>query len=349
MRKTVFAFLIVVPCALSSRQPAEALPHSPALEFKVPDEDIHGLKSVRVEARILPGALETTGQIAFDPRRVATISSRVQGRIEEVKASLWDTVTKGQPILKLYSPDFMTAEAEYLQAENLARSPDLAGTSAWMAKAAKRKLELLGMDDADITELKNPSPDVWIRAPLGGIVLQEQAVRGAAINPGDALYQVGTLNKVWLTADVYEDEIGRIATGEELAAVTDAYPGMIFRGQISRVSPDIDAGTHTEQIRCEVDNPGLKLKPGMLARVNIAVKPTWAVVVPQKALVFDDDSFYAFVETKPGFFERRAVQVAQWNERGYARVVSGLKSGEKIALDSLTLNALWHKSRGENY
>jgi len=349
MRSLILASVLFTSVFAVRPSVAAGTPVASTIELKIPEEDVQGLKSARVQSRLLPGALEATGQIAFDPRRVATISSRVQGRIENVKASLWDAVTKGQPILKLYSPDFMTAEAEYLQARNLAQSPGLAGASVWMAEAAKRKLELLGMDDADIAALKSPSPDAWIRAPLGGIVLQDQAVRGAAVNPGDSLYQVGTLDKVWLTADIYEDDIGRIAIGQDLAAATGAYPGEIFRGRISRVSPDIDPSTHTEEIRCEVDNPGLKLRPGMLARVIIATKPGWAVVVPQQALVFDDDSFYAFVETKPGSFERRAVQVAQWNEHGYARVVSGLKSGEKIALDSLELNALWHKSRGENY
>ena len=111
----------------------------------------------------LPGLVETTGQITFDDRRVANIISRVTGRIEEVRVSQWDSVRRGQPILTLYSPDLMTAEAEYLQAK--ASVPALAGGSAGdkefaqsMVEAAKRKLELLGIEADQIELIKSAAP-----------------------------------------------------------------------------------------------------------------------------------------------------------------------------------------------
>jgi Cu(I)/Ag(I) efflux system membrane fusion protein len=111
----------------------------------------------------LPGLVETTGQITFDDRRVASIISRVTGRIEEVRVSQWDSVRRGQPIVTLYSPDLMTAEAEYLQAK--ASVPALAGGSAGdkefarsMVEAARRKLELLGAEPGQIESIKSASP-----------------------------------------------------------------------------------------------------------------------------------------------------------------------------------------------
>src|SRR5579872_4968179 len=142
----------------------------------------------------LPGVLETTGQVSFDDQRVATITSRVQGRIEDIRVSLWDSVRRGEPIVKLYSPDFMTAEAEYLQAlttSSVSQNSTVAGSgdlAASMATAAKRKLELLGMEDSDIAKLHAPAPSIWMRAPISGTVVQNQAVRGSAVNPGDVLY-----------------------------------------------------------------------------------------------------------------------------------------------------------------
>ena len=109
--------------------------------------------------------LETSGQITFDDRRVAKIVSRVTGRIDETRVSLWDTVRRGEPILSLYSPDFMTAEAEYLQAlstSNLSAMPGIAdtgGLASAMVSAAKRKLELLGMRDSDIDCAEGAQPD----------------------------------------------------------------------------------------------------------------------------------------------------------------------------------------------
>src|SRR5258708_21075054 len=128
------------------------------LEFK--SSDVPGLKIVEVENVELPGLLETSGQITYDDRRVSTIVSRVQGRIEETRVSLWDSVRRGEKIVALYSPDFMTAEAEYLQAHESSRliaapgvgaSSDFAGS---LLLAAKRKLQLLGMSESDIQSIK---------------------------------------------------------------------------------------------------------------------------------------------------------------------------------------------------
>jgi multidrug efflux pump subunit AcrA (membrane-fusion protein) len=87
----------------------------------------------------------------------------------------------------------------------------------------------------------------------------------------------------------------------------------------------------------------------MLARVKIITKPGAALVIPQQALVYDGDGYYAFVETGPNLFQRRAVQIGSWNKEGYARVLSGLKAGERVMTQSLKLNALWHQARGESY
>jgi membrane fusion protein, copper/silver efflux system len=293
--------------------------------------------------------------VTFDDRRVSTIVSRVQGRIENIRVSLWDTVRKGEPIVELYSPDFMLGEAEYLQAQTTSTvslhaavegSADLAQS---MVTAAKRKLELLGMSDADIAAIKSPAPTIWMRAPITGTVVQNQAVIGSAINPGDVLYQLGTLDHVWLTADVYEVDLGRVSVGQQLSAVTTAFPDQEFKGEIARVSPDIDPNAHTAQIRCEIENPGLKLKPQMLARVKIITNPSSALVVPQQALVFDGGSYVAFVEAMPGSVERRTVEIGSWNEDGYARILSGIKAGDRVIVkQAIQVNALWHEAHGES-
>lgn len=301
----------------------------------------------------LPTVLRANGQVTFDQRRVATIVSRVAGRIEAVRVAQWDNVRRGEPIVELYSPDFMTAEAEYLQAKRTASLSDTRALrtgghlAVSMVEAAERKLELLGMEPADVRAISAPSPTVWMRAPIGGTVVQSNAVRGAAVAPGDMLYTLGTLTHVWITADIYEDDLARVQVGQQLEVITTAYPKEVFKGVISRISPVIDPATHTAQIRCVVNNPGLKLKPQMLARVSIMTRPGRALVVPQQALVFDTDAYYAFVRAGPGEIARRKVVIASWNERGYARVMSGLSPGETIVVaGSLQVSELWDQARG---
>jgi RND family efflux transporter MFP subunit len=225
----------------------------------------------------------------------------------------------------------------------------MAGMAASMEDAAERKLELLGMERADIRAISVPDPMVWMRAPIGGTVIENKATRGAAVAPGDVLYTLGTLNDVWITADIYEDDLARVHEGQELEAITTTYPDEIFRGVISRVSPGIDATTHTAQIRCTVANPGLKLKPQMLARVRIVTRPGAALVVPQQALVFDTNAYFAFVRVGPDAVARRNVTVTSWNEKGYARVVSGLAAGDIVVVaGSLQVNELWREAHGES-
>jgi Cu(I)/Ag(I) efflux system membrane fusion protein len=322
----------------------------------IKQSDVPGMNFAEVKDVPLPGILETTGQVTFDDQRVSTIVSRVQGRIEDIRVSLWDNVARGEPIVKLYSPDFMTAEAEYLQALTTAKVSQGSGIdgggdmASSLANAAKRKLMLLGMEERDVNSLKEPSPSIWMRAPISGTVVKNQTLRGAAVNPGDVLYMLGTLDPIWITADLFEVDLGRVHDGQELEAVTTAFPDDVFKGVISRISPNVDANTHTLQIRCAVKNPGLKLKPQMLARIKIITSSSDALVIPQDALVFDTDGYYALVDVGGGRFERRAVTIASWTEKGFARVLSGLKPGERIVdAESLQVSALWHQAHGESF
>jgi membrane fusion protein, copper/silver efflux system len=306
-----------------------------------------------VEQVALPGVLETTGQISFDDRNVANIISRVNGRIEKVYVSQWDHVARGQPIVTLYSPDFMTAEAEYLQARESAPTLAAGGSgndefARSMVEAARRKLDLLGIDPGQIERIKSAAPSFTMRAPIGGTVVQNQALRGSAVNAGDILYSLGTLDPVWITADIYEDDLARVEVGQQLEAKTTAYPDEVFHGAIARVSPNIDPATHTAQIRCTVRNPGSKLKPQMLALVRIVVQPGQALVVPLDALVFETDSYFAYVDAGGDRLERRKVVIGSWSRRGYARVVSGLNAGDRVVTNaSMQVNELWHEAHGE--
>jgi Cu(I)/Ag(I) efflux system membrane fusion protein len=319
--------------------------------LRIGGSGIPGMTVVAVRQVELPGVIETNGQIAYDQRNLAQIVSRVAGRIEATRAVLWDYVRVGQPIVRLYSPDFMTAEAEYLEG---IKTQDVspAGQSAIagaMVAAARRKLELLGMSKADIAALSAPSPTVWMRAPISGTVVNNSASIGGAVSPGDVLYTVGTTNVVWITADIYEDELPRIRLGQELEAVTTAWPGEVFHGTITHISPAIDPATHTAKIRCEVRNPDGRLKPEMLARVKIVTRPGLALVAPQEALVFESDAYYVFVDRGGGLFERRRVEIASWHESGFTRVTAGLRPGEKVvASESLQLDELWHQASGSS-
>jgi len=325
----------------------------PAL-MQVQPGDLAGTTFTTVRLVELPGILETSGQIAFDDRKVASIISRVTGRIEEIRVSQWDYVRRGQAIATLYSPDIMTAEAEYLQAKATSASmsqasPNNDAFARSMLEAATRKLELLGIEPAQIAAIKTAAPNFVMHAPISGNVVQNQALRGSAVNPGDVLYSLGTLEDVWITADIYEDDLARVHVGQELAAVTTAYPDEVFHGTIARISPNVDPNSHVVEIRCQVKNPNFKLKPQMLARVKIVVRPGQALVVPLGALVFESENYFVYVDSGNHLLERRTVHIGTWNQADYARVVSGLNPGDRVVVrGTLQINALWHQAQGES-
>jgi membrane fusion protein, copper/silver efflux system len=345
------------PGVTANDQPGVVLPkfihHGTGPELmELAPADLGGMTLTTIQPVDLPGILETSGQVTFDDRRVSTIISRVAGRIEEVRVSQWDYVQRGQAIATLYSPDIMTAEAEYLQAKDSVSK--LAGInngefSRAMLEAARRKLDLLGIEPAQIAKITVPAPYFVMHAPISGNIVQNQALRGSAVNPGDVLYSLGTLEDVWITADIYEDELSRVKEGQQLSAITTAYPDDVFHGTIARISPNVDPTTHTVQIRCQVQNPGFKLKPQMLARVTIVVRPGQALLVPLDALVFETDKYFAYVDVGNHMLERRVVTIGAWDQEGFARVISGLSAGDRVVTgETLQVNALWHQARGES-
>jgi RND family efflux transporter MFP subunit len=179
-------------------------------------------------------------------------------------------------------------------------------------------------------------------------VVEKKALRGALVNPGDELLEVGTLDQVWVTGDIYEEDLARVHTGQQLEAETAAFPDEIFKGVVDRISPDINPDTHVAELRCQINNPGLKLKPDMLARIRIMTRPAAVLLAPQDALVFDINSYYAFVEVSPGLVERRKVTIGPWTSEGLVRITSGLAAGDRvIEHESIQVDALWHQAHGE--
>ena len=170
-----------------------------------------------------------------------------------------------------------------------------------------------------------------MHAPISGNVVQNQALRGSAVNPGDILYSLGTLEDVWITGDIYEDELARVHVGQQLDAVTTAYPDEVFPRHDCAHQPQHRSQHAHLQIRCAVKNPGFKLKPQMLAQIRIVVRPGQALIVPLDALVFETDSYFAYVDAGHDRLERRkVVDRLMESAMAYARVVSGLDPGDRV-------------------
>ncbi|MCC7146113.1 MAG: efflux RND transporter periplasmic adaptor subunit [Phycisphaeraceae bacterium] len=226
-----------------------------------------------VEKRLLSREIHTVGVVDYDETRRAFIAARVKGRIEKLLVNFTgQKVEEGETLALIYSPDLLVAQQELLVADKALQSaqasPSQSALSASEAvrEAARRKLLLWGITEAQITEiLKQNKTDtaLAIHAPIRGIVTEKKVLQGQYVEEGMDLYTIADLSKVWLQAQIFESDIAGIQAGTAVEVTTTAYPNEIFAGRIAFVAYTVDPATRTVAARVEVDNPQYKLKPGM--------------------------------------------------------------------------------------
>ncbi len=305
----------------------------------------------------------TTGRVAFDDQRVAHIYSPVTGRVTSVDAALGQRVKKGAPLATIVSPevgqwssDLHKADADLIAAEHdFKRKSELLAVKAVaqadyetsedtyrQAKAekdrAEQKARLLragGMSGVSQGySLTTPiDGEVIARSLNPGIEVQGQYDSGNAVE----LFTVGELDRVWVFADVYESDLGRVAVGAKAQVKVLAFQGKTFEGTVDWVSGALDPATRTARVRCAFENPGHLLKPEMYANVRIvASQARTALSVPRSAVVHLGDQAVVYAQS-PGNgadgrvrFELLPVAIDEAIEGAFVPVQHGLESGATV-------------------
>ncbi len=291
----------------------------------------------------MPSRVQTTGEVAFDDKYLAHVFSRVDGWVEDVNAFLEDKVRVGQPLLTVYSPNFIVAQSEYLQADRRADlscgrredSPECR-TARAILRSARTKLRILGASEEDIRAIgrtHETRPTYVLRAPIGGSIVETNVVRGNAIKAGDDLFKIANLSRVWVNVDVYEKDIARVSRGDRVEVRLSPYPGAVFSGRLSLVSEVVDEKKRTVRARAEIDNKDGRLRPGMFAEVSILGAPEGigVAMIPDTAVQNVQGEPAAFVERGRGVFELRHVRLGEERE-GLVSVTEGLREGERVVV-----------------
>jgi Cu(I)/Ag(I) efflux system membrane fusion protein len=295
-----------------------------------------GMKTAPVTEQALAPSLRTVGIVTANEGAVVIVSSYTSGWIEELLVSQsGERVRKGQPLAKLYSPDLATAQLNYLNAIKWLRDqPNLnpPQNPSTIESDARTRLALLGITDGDIQEIeaqRKPLRAINIRAPIDGYVGKRTAQAGLFVSPGQELFEIADLSTVWVVADVSESEIARLRMGQKATITLQALPGQAFVGRVSFIYPVVNPATRTVQVRVEVKNPGLRLRPGLFADVVLDVGAVHGLVIPSEALVETGDAQYAFVAQPGGRFEPRKVTVGvRAGDR--VQILHGLSAGERV-------------------
>ena len=269
------------------------------------------------------GALEsevrTVGQIAFDESRVRTISLRVDGWVERLFVnSTGQAVSMGQPLFTIYSPMLVAAQEELLLARRL--EADVASGSAEsrrgasdLVASARRRLESLDIRAGDIAEVERTGSamrTMVLRSTASGSVLEKKVVAGQKVMAGDALYSVADLSTVWVEGDVFEQDLAKVRVGQTVHADFQALPGEHRMGRIAFVYPTLDPETRTAKVRVTLENPALRLKPGMYATLRIASDArSDALLVPRGAVLSTGERSIVFVRDATGHLVPREVTI----------------------------------------
>ncbi len=243
-----------------------------------------GVRTEDVAYMPLAETFTTVGYVESDERRHAHITSWAKGkaRVEKLYVNfVGQEVKAGEPLAELYSPELYSAAQELLTArrfaQRAARPTTAAGRAAMedpdrLVRLTIDKLKNWGVTQAQVDKiLREGKADfrTLITAPVGGFVFEQFVVKGRYVEEGGDLFDVVDLSVVWVKAQVYEDQLARVRVGQDVEASVAGFPGEVFRGKVAFIDPRLDPTTRTTNVRYDLDNAGLKLKPGMFATVTL--------------------------------------------------------------------------------
>ncbi len=258
-------------------------PDAPMLRLSPRARMLARVETAPVESTALTHTVEMVGKVAVDETRITYISSYIPGRLDRLFVNYTGIfVRKGDHLAEIYSPDLLVAQTEYITAlETLERTRagvaddnPVMRSAQVMVDSGRRKLELWGIAADQIEHLRKtraPSDHMRIDAPVGGWVIDRQGYEGMYVETGTRLFTIADLTGLWVLLDAYELDLSFIHYGQEVRFDTEAYPGQAFTGKVAYIDPVLQESTRTVKIRLNVDNPELKLRPGMFVRASLQV------------------------------------------------------------------------------
>jgi Cu(I)/Ag(I) efflux system membrane fusion protein len=291
--------------------------------------DAFGIRVAPAISAPMHAQVRAVGKVAYDETHLSDVTLKLKGWITHLDVNATgQQVKRGQRMLTIYSPDLYAAEQEYLLA--VASGPS---TEA-LANAAKKKLTLWGLTDAQVADLAKrgePLEDVPITAPASGYVIEKDVVEGGAVDAGQRLFRIAALDDVWVEADVFEGDLPLVQQGQAATITLSYLPGRTFDGKVAFVYPYLDPQTRTGRVRVTLPNKDGALKPDMYANVALDVDLGTRVQIPIGAVVYTGTRRIVLVDLGSGAIQPVEVQLGARTDDA-VEVVSGLTAGQKIVV-----------------
>jgi membrane fusion protein, heavy metal efflux system len=364
----VLISLLLAACSRRSKQesPAkeEAGGRPKLLEMTSQAQQHVGLQTVRAEYKDLREYLHVVGTVQPIDTRIGHVRPLARGRVEQILVRVGDRVQMGQALATFDNIEAGEVLAEYQGAvaelqrlrlqqaseERIAgrnkelaelgaiaqKSSELSQVEAESARQSARvqesvvaglvsRLRRFGVEEVSVTH-----PSTVIRAPFAGVVIRAQTAPGDVFDADRELFSIADLSRVWVQAEVYEQDLGRVRVGQPASIAVDTYPDEKFAGQVTYIGDILDPQTRTARVRCEVLNPAVRLKLDMFAAIEL---PTHfsrrALVLPASAIQNVNGNTVVFVRKTGSGFELRVIKAGKTLENE-TEIVSGLREGEQV-------------------
>jgi len=303
-----------------------------------------GVKTTQASLRVLNRSVRAVGRIEADERRVYTIAPKFEGWVDQLHVNATgDVVKTGQSLFDVYSPELISAQREYLIAVKSVAAmkeaaPEAQSGMKELAQASLLRLKSWDIGDEDLRKLRETGEvkrTIAYRSPVTGIVMEKAALKGMRFMPGEMMYRIADLSKLWIIADVSEQESSLIRVGQLAKVQLDAFPGREFSSRISYVYPTLNLQTRTTPVRLEIANPNGNLRPGMFAQVELSGLGSKGrvVSVPDSAVIYSGRREIVLVELSEGRYEARVVKLGERSD-DYVEIKDGIADGEKVVVSA---------------
>jgi cobalt-zinc-cadmium efflux system membrane fusion protein len=370
MKKTLlFVSCLLVLAGCSSRPKAEAPKEEEKqqpklLEMSARAQQHVGLRTIGVVFKDLQEYLHVVGTVQPIDTQIGHVRPLARGRVQQIRVRVGDRVRAGDVLASFDNIEAGELLAEYQGA--LAELQRLKSQQASAERISERNNELstlgaIAKKNSELSQVEAQSagdsvrvqesvvaglvsrlrrfgveqvnvsnPSTVIRAPFAGVVIKAQTAPGDVFDADRELFSIADLSHVWVQAEVYEQDLGRIKVGQPAVITVDTYPGEKFESKVTYIGDILDPQTRTARVRCEVANPEVRLKLDMFATVEL---PTHfsrrALVVPPSAIQQLNGNDVVFVRKSPTAFETRAVNAGKTVEDA-TEILSGLREGEEV-------------------
>ncbi len=307
--------------------------------ISVEKQQLIGVKMATVSKASVGHTLRVLGRVAASEDHTYKLIAASEGWLQETGApTTGSLVKKGEALASLYNVDFLTAQQNYLLAlyghERLTKEPTGVQPGAYTGLQRSRSaLRNLGMSDQQIEELgrdRKATAEIMFVAPATGIVLARNVSPGQRVEKGLELFRIADLTRIWILADVLEDEGQHLRPGT-VATASVPQVRKTFPARVSHVLPVFDGNTRTLKVRLEADNPGMVLRPDMFADLELPISHAAGTFVPADAVVDSGLKKTVYVDKGDGVFEPRRVETG-WRAGDQVEIVKGLMPGERIVV-----------------